>query len=84
MFQNAATMNDAAARADVFVTSTGNVDVITIEHMRKMKDRAIVCNIGHFNSEIQVGALRNYKWHNVKPHFNSTLPSSNRRVLPSM
>ena len=51
------TMEDAAPRADIFVTATGNVDVITIEHMRTMKDRAIVCNIGHFDSEIQVAAL---------------------------
>jgi len=57
------TMEDAAARADIFVTATGNIDVITIEHMRAMKDRAIVCNIGHFDSEIQVGALKNFKWH---------------------
>src|SRR5580700_7879258 len=61
------TMEDAASRADIFCTATGNVDVITIEHMRKMKDRAIVCNIGHFDSEIQVAALKNFKWHNVKP-----------------
>src|SRR5690606_37536626 len=59
------TMEDAAPRGDIFVTTTGNVDVITVEHMRAMKDRAIVCNIGHFDSEIQVGALRNFKWHNV-------------------
>ena len=56
------TMEDAAPRADIFVTATGNLDVITIEHMRKMKDRAIVANIGHFDSEIQVAALRNLKW----------------------
>jgi adenosylhomocysteinase len=61
------TMEDAAPRADIFVTATGNVDVITVEHMRKMKDRAIVCNIGHFDSEIQVAALKNFKWVNVKP-----------------
>ena len=56
------TMEDAAPRADIFVTATGNNDVITIDHMRAMKDRAIVCNIGHFDSEIQVAALRNFKW----------------------
>ncbi|HKQ55656.1 MAG TPA: adenosylhomocysteinase, partial [Methyloceanibacter sp.] len=61
------TMEDAAPRADIFVTATGNKDVITIDHMRQMKDRAIVCNIGHFDSEIQVNALRNLRWHNVKP-----------------
>ncbi len=55
------TMEDAAPRGDIFVTTTGNVDVITVDHMRAMKDRAIVCNIGHFDSEIQVGALKNYK-----------------------
>src|SRR3546814_3330509 len=55
------TMEEAAPRADIFVTATGNVDVITVDHMRAMKDRAIVCNIGHFDSEIQVGALRNFK-----------------------
>ena len=64
------TMEDAAPRADIFVTATGNVDVITLDHMRKMKDRAIVCNIGHFDSEIQVGALRNLKWNNVKPQVD--------------
>ena len=78
------TMDDAATRADVFVTSTGNVDVITIEHMRKMKDRAIVCNIGHFDSEIQVGALRNYKWHNVKPQVDEVeFPDGKRIILLS-
>ena len=59
------TMEDAAPKADIFVSATGNRDVITIEHMRAMKDRAIVCNIGHFDYEIQVAALRNYKWTNV-------------------
>src|SRR5271156_5063888 len=64
------TMEDAAPRADIFVTATGNVDVITIEHMRKMKDRAIVANIGHFDSEIQVHALKNLKWNNIKPQVD--------------
>jgi adenosylhomocysteinase len=64
------TMEDAAPRADIFVTATGNVDVITIEHMRKMKHRAIVCNIGHFDSEIQVAALKNLKWDNIKPQVD--------------
>ncbi len=78
------TMDDAASRADIFVTTTGNVDVITIEHMRKMKDRAIVCNIGHFDSEIQVGALRNYKWHNVKPQVDEIeFPDGKRIILLS-
>src|SRR3972149_4709336 len=58
------TMEDAAPRADIFVTATGNKDVITLDHMRAMKDRAIVCNIGHFDNEIQVAGLRNMKWEN--------------------
>ncbi len=66
-----ATMNDVAHRGDIFVTATGNVDVITLDHMRVMKDHAIVCNIGHFDSEIQVAALRNYKWINVKPQVDA-------------
>src|SRR5207245_8690732 len=78
------TMEDAAARADIFVTATGNVDVITIEHMRKMKDRAIVANIGHFDSEIQVAALRNYKWVNVKPQVDEIeFPGGKRIILLS-
>ena len=64
------TMEDAAPRGDIFVTTTGNIDVITVEHMRAMKHRAIVCNIGHFDSEIQVGQLKNFKWHNVKPQVD--------------
>ena len=64
------TMEDAAPQADIFVTATGNKDIITIEHMRAMKDRAIVCNIGHFDNEIQVGALKNLKWNNIKPQVD--------------
>ncbi len=60
------TMEDAAPVGDIFVTTTGNIDIITLDHMREMKDRAIVCNIGHFDSEIQIEALRNYKWVNIK------------------
>jgi adenosylhomocysteinase len=75
------TMEDAAPRADLFVTATGNVDVITIDHMRAMKDRAIVCNIGHFDSEIQVGALRNNKWHNVKPQVDEVEFSDGKRII---
>jgi adenosylhomocysteinase len=75
------TMEDAAPRADIFITSTGNVDVITIEHMRRMKDRAIVANIGHFDSEIQVGALRNYKWHNVKPQVDEIEFADGKRII---
>jgi adenosylhomocysteinase len=75
------TMEDAAPRADIFVTATGNLDVITIDHMRAMKDRAIVCNIGHFDSEIQVSALRNYKWHNVKPQVDEIEFSDGKRII---
>ena len=75
------TMEDAAPRADIFVTATGNIDVITIEHMRKMKDRAIVCNIGHFDSEIQVAALRNLRWHNVKPQVDEIEFPDGKRIL---
>jgi adenosylhomocysteinase len=64
------TMEDAAPRGDIFVTTTGNIDIITLDHMREMKDRAIVCNIGHFDSEIQINALKNYKWHNIKPQVD--------------
>jgi adenosylhomocysteinase len=78
------TMDEAASRADIFVTATGNVDVITVDHMRDMKDRAIVCNIGHFDSEIQVGALRNFKWHNVKPQVDEIeFPDGHRIILLS-
>jgi adenosylhomocysteinase len=78
------TMEDAAVRADIFVTATGNLDVITVEHMRKMKDRAIVCNIGHFDSEIQVAALRNFRWHNVKPQVDEIeFPDGKRIILLS-
>ena len=78
------TMEDAAARADIFVTATGNLDVITVDHMRQMKDRAIVCNIGHFDSEIQVAALRNFRWHNVKPQVDEIeFPDGKRIILLS-
>ena len=75
------TMEDAAPRADIFVTATGNLDVITIEHMRKMKDRAIVCNIGHFDSEIQVAALRNLKWNNIKPQVDEIEFPDRKRII---
>jgi adenosylhomocysteinase len=78
------TMEEAAPRADIFVTATGNVDVITIEHMRKMKDRAVVCNIGHFDSEIQVHALKNLKWNNIKPQVDEIeFPDRHRIILLS-
>jgi adenosylhomocysteinase len=75
------TMNDAATIGDIFVTATGNVDVITIEHMRAMKHRAIVCNIGHFDSEIQVDALRNYKWDNIKPQVDEVVFPDGKRLI---
>jgi adenosylhomocysteinase len=78
------TMEDAAPRADIFVTATGNVDVITIEHMRAMKHRAIVANIGHFDSEIQVNSLRNLKWLNIKPQVDEIeFPDGKRLILLS-
>jgi adenosylhomocysteinase len=75
------TMDDAAAWGDIFVTATGNVDVITLEHMRAMKHRAIVCNIGHFDSEIQIEALRNYKWENVKPQVDEVVFPDGKRLI---
>jgi len=78
------TMEEAAPTADIFVTATGNVDVITADHMRAMKHRAIVCNIGHFDSEIQVAALKNYKWDNVKPQVDEIeFPDGKRIILLS-
>jgi adenosylhomocysteinase len=78
------TMEDAAPRADIFVTATGNKDVITLDHIRAMKDRAIVANIGHFDSEIQVAALRNFKWENVKPQVDEIeFPDGKRIILLS-
>jgi adenosylhomocysteinase len=78
------TMEQAAPRADIFVTATGNVDVITLDHVRAMKHRAIVCNIGHFDSEIQVAALKNYKWTNVKPQVDEIeFPDGKRIILLS-
>ncbi len=75
------TMDDAAPIGDIFVTTTGNIDVITIDHMRDMKDRAIVCNIGHFDSEIQIEALRNYKWDNVKPQVDEVEFPDGKRLI---
>ena len=78
------TMEDALPRADIYVTATGNKDVITAEHMAGMKDRAIVCNIGHFDNEIQVAALKNYKWRNVKPQVDEIeFPDGKRIILLS-
>jgi len=75
------TMEEAAPRGDIFVTATGNVDIITLEHMRKMKDRSIVCNIGHFDSEIQVNSLRNFKWDNIKPQVDEIEFPDGKRLL---
>ncbi|NCC20929.1 MAG: adenosylhomocysteinase [Alphaproteobacteria bacterium] len=75
------TMTEAAPRGDIFVTTTGNVDVITVDHMRAMKDGAIVCNIGHFDNEIQVEPLRNMKWHNVKPQVDEIEFPDGKRII---
>jgi adenosylhomocysteinase len=75
------TMEEAAPQGDIFVTATGNVDVITLDHMRKMKDRAIVCNIGHFDSEIQVAALRNLKWKEIKPQVDEIEFPDGKRII---
>ncbi len=75
------TMEEAAPQGDIFVTATGNIDVITIDHMRAMKNRAIVCNIGHFDSEIQIGSLRNYKWENVKPQVDEVVFPDGKRLI---
>ena len=75
------TMDEAASMGDIFVTATGNVDVITLDHMRGMKDRAIVCNIGHFDSEIQIAALRNMKWTEVKPQVDEVEFPDGKRII---
>jgi adenosylhomocysteinase len=75
------TMEDAAPIGDIFVTATGNVDIIRLDHMRMMKDRAIVCNIGHFDSEIQIGALQNYKWEEVKPQVDEVVFPDGKRLI---
>ena len=75
------TMDEAAAIGDIFVTATGDIDVITIDHMRQMKDRAIVCNIGHFDSEIQIEALRNYPWEEVKPQVDEVVFPDGKRLI---
>ncbi|MCE2575522.1 adenosylhomocysteinase [Komagataeibacter sp. FNDCR2] len=75
------TMEEAAPRGDIFVTATGNVDIITLDHMREMKHRAIVCNIGHFDSEIQIGALRNFKWDNIKPQVDEVVFPDGKRLI---
>ncbi len=74
-------MEDAAPIGDIFVTATGNIDVITLDHMREMKDRAIVCNIGHFDSEIQIAALKNFPWHPVKPQVDEVEFPDGKRLI---
>lgn len=74
-------MEAAAPRADIFVSATGNKDIITVDHMRDMKDRAIVCNIGHFDNEIQVEPLRNMKWTNIKPQVDEVEFPDGKRVI---
>jgi adenosylhomocysteinase len=75
------TMEDAAPDGDIFVTATGNKDVITVDHMRAMKDRAIVCNIGHFDSEIQIAGLKNFKWTNIKPQVDEIEFPDGKRLI---
>lgn len=75
------TMEEAAPRADIFVTATGNRDIITLDHMRAMKDRAIVCNIGHFDNEIQVAGLKNLKWNNIKPQVDEIEFADGHRII---
>ena len=76
-----ATMDEYASKADIFVTATGNKDIITVDHMRQMKDRAIVCNIGHFDTEIQVESLKNFKWHPVKPQVDEVEFPDGKRII---
>ena len=75
------TMEDAVKRADIFVTATGNMDVITLDHMRAMKNMAIVCNIGHFDSEIQIGALANFKWTEIKPQVDEVEFPDGKKII---
>ena len=75
------TMEEAAPKADIFVTATGNVDVLTLDHMKAMKHRAIICNIGHFDSEIQIASLRNFRWHNVKPQVDEVEFPDGKRII---
>jgi adenosylhomocysteinase len=75
------TMEEAAPRADIFITATGNKDVITVDHMREMKDNAIVCNIGHFDNEIQVEPTRNMKWTNIKPQVDQIEFPSGKKII---
>ncbi|MEX0735643.1 MAG: adenosylhomocysteinase [Steroidobacteraceae bacterium] len=75
------TMDDACASADIFVTATGNVNVIAHDHMRRMKHQAIVCNIGHFDSEIDIASLRQYRWENIKPQVDHVIFADGKRII---
>ena len=75
------TMEEAVTRADIFCTATGNMDVITLDHMRAMKNMAIVCNIGHFDSEIQIGALANMKWIEIKPQVDEVEFPDGKKII---
>jgi adenosylhomocysteinase len=75
------TMDEAASQADIFVTATGNVSVLTLEHMKRMKNEAIVCNIGHFDSEIEIAALKQYKWENIKPQVDHVIFPDGKRII---
>ncbi len=74
-------MDDACKYADIFVTATGNKDIINQDHMREMKDRAIVCNIGHFDNEIQIESLQNYKWEEIKPQVDQVTFPDGKNLL---
>ena len=75
------TMDYACDKADIFVTATGNIDIITFEHMKRMKDQAIVCNIGHFDNEIEVAALKGCKWENIKPQVDHVIFPDGKRII---
>jgi adenosylhomocysteinase len=75
------TVDDACDKADIFVTATGNLDIITHEHMRRMKNNAIVCNIGHFDNEIDVAALKQHRWENIKPQVDHVIFPDGKRII---
>src|SRR5690606_32154847 len=75
------TMDEAASLGNIFVTTTGNINVITNEHMKKMPDQAIVCNIGHFDSEIDIASLRQYEWENIKPQVDHVIFPDGKRLI---
>ena len=75
------TMDDACEQADIFVTATGNFHVITHDHMKRMKDQAIVCNIGHFDNEIDCASLKQYKWENIKPQVDHVVFPDGKKLI---